>query len=61
MLCKSGRHEWINPSDAEKCCNGYERRTIIGDVRECDTIGSYLLPGGIPFGYKWVKKEDNEE
>jgi hypothetical protein len=25
MKCMSGKHEWIEASDAEKCCNGYQR------------------------------------
>lgn len=52
--CTSGRHEWLAIEDAAKCCNGYRRELVIGDVSGCSTIGSEPLPGGVRYGYRWV-------
>lgn len=54
--CRSGHHEWLRPEDAEKCCNGYRRALIIGDVSRCTTLGSTPLPGGVRYGYRWVRE-----
>jgi hypothetical protein len=49
--CKSGLHEWINETDAQKCCSGYRRVMIL-----------YPMPGEVDsfygwYGYKWVKED----
>ncbi|RMG38129.1 MAG: hypothetical protein D6732_05535 [Methanobacteriota archaeon] len=28
-LCKSKKHVWSSKEDAEKCCNGFKRITIV--------------------------------
>jgi hypothetical protein len=58
MKCKSGRHEWINPEDAAKCCNGYRRVLEIGNVRSCDRIVTGALPGDVAYGYRWEPVND---
>lgn len=61
VKCKSGLHEWIDEKDAQKCCNGFRRVLVIGSVgiapEGCDKIVSNLLPGGVIYGYKWVKED----
>ncbi len=52
-LCKSGLHTWLSKVDAEKCCNGFRRVLIIGSLTGVDRRGADLLPGGMPYGYKW--------
>lgn len=62
MYCITGKHYWINPEDAKKCCNGNVRKLVIGgDISKCDTIGIDPLPGGVRYGYKWVKKDEGKE
>ena len=57
VKCKSGNHEWLFKEDAEKCCNGYRRVCVMGgDLSECNNFGDSPLPGGIHYGYKWVKE-----
>jgi len=56
--CRSGQHTWIFKEDAEKCCNGFRRMLVIGNagmvMKDCNNVGSELLPGGVMYGYKWV-------
>jgi hypothetical protein len=54
VKCKSGRHEWLFEEDAQKCCNGYRRVLVIGNIKECNTVGREKLPGGFRYGYKWT-------
>lgn len=51
--CKSGLHAWLFREDAEKCCNGFRRILMIGSLTEVDRRGADLLPGGMPYGYRW--------
>jgi hypothetical protein len=30
LKCQSGKHEWTNPEDAAKCCNGWHRELRVG-------------------------------
>lgn len=30
MRCQTDRHEWTDPEDARKCCNGYHRELRVG-------------------------------
>ncbi len=57
--CKSGIHNWLFLEDAEKCCNGFRRVLLIGNVgiapKECDVVVTDMLPGGVIYGYKWEK------
>jgi hypothetical protein len=55
--CRSTRHSWLDPKDASKCCNGYRRELRIADVSGCDSLGHDLLPGGVVYGYRWVKED----
>lgn len=54
VKCKSGMHEWFYPEDAQKCCNGFKRILVIGNISECSNIGHDPLPGGKRYGYKWI-------
>jgi len=60
--CKSGIHNWFFPEDAEKCCNGFRRVLLIGNVgippKGCDVLITDTLPGGVKYGYKWEKIEN---
>lgn len=60
--CKSGNHNWLFPEDADKCCNGYRRILLIGNVgispKGCDVVITDMLSGGVKYGYKWKKIED---
>lgn len=56
MRCTSGRHEWTNPEDAEKCCEGFKRVLVIGDTIGCNNHGSSPLPGGTYYGYRWEQQ-----
>lgn len=63
--CKSGIHNWFFQEDADKCCNGFRRVLLIGGVgippKDCDVTVNSTLPGGVMYGYKWEKIEDNIE
>lgn len=48
MLCKSGRHFWLNPADADKCCNGYRRILVLGGG------DNQQEAGGVMCGRAWV-------
>ena len=48
MLCKSGKHFWTNPADAEKCCNGYKRVLVLGGGENQQEAG------GVMCGRAWV-------
>ena len=48
MFCKSGKHFWTNPADAEKCCNGYKRVLVLGGG------DNQQEAGGIMCGRAWV-------
>ena len=56
--CKSGQHAWLFKEDADKCCSGFRRVLVIGNVgiapKDCDRVGSEPLPGGVMYGYRWV-------
>ena len=57
--CRSGLHAWLFKEDADKCCNGFRRVLVIGNVgivpKGCDRVGSEPLPGGVMYGYRWVQ------
>jgi len=57
--CKSGNHTWLFKEDAEKCCNGFRRVLVIGNVdiapKDCDRVCHEPLPGGVMYGYRWVQ------
>lgn len=53
--CKSGKHEWSNPADAAKCCNGWHRVLVLGDLRACATVGHDPLPGPTLYGFTWAR------
>lgn len=48
MLCKSGKHEWLSPQDAEKCCNGYRRELEIKTIETPNGLAMLL-------SRQWVK------
>ena len=54
-ICKSGQHNWLFPEDAKKCCNGYRRVLVIGNISDCDRVSKEVLPENIRYGYKWEK------
>lgn len=43
MRCNSKRHEWTDPADAEKCCDGVHARAIVDvallDCHAGDVVG----------------------
>lgn len=58
MLCRSGRHEWIDPLDARRCCSDTWRRSlrIRGDEGDLDPIGRQRVPcGAYMLIYGWVR------
>ena len=48
MFCKSGKHFWTSPADAEKCCNGYKRVLVLGGG------DNQQVAGGVMCGRVWV-------
>ena len=47
--CRSGKHWWLNESDAGKCCNGFKRVLVFGggshrQVIEGAVIGRAWMP-----------------
>lgn len=64
MLCRTGRHDWLNQVSAQRCCDPIWRRELrIGrsdDGNDHDGIaevhGESLL-----FVWRRVKKENNHE
>jgi hypothetical protein len=50
MFCKSGKHFWTNPADAEKCCSGCKRGLVLGGG------DNQQEAGGIMCGRAWVAK-----
>lgn len=50
--CKSGRHYWLNPEDADKCCNGFSRVLIIG------AGANPQITDGVIVGRGWIKTDD---
>ena len=65
VRCKSGLHEWTDEKDAQKCCDGFRRVLMIGDAgiapEGCDKMVSDHLPGGVRYGYKWVRDDQITE
>lgn len=57
MFCKSGKHFWSRAEDASRCCNGYKRILVLGDIREAETVGHGALPGPTLYGFQWMKVE----
>lgn len=60
MKCQSGKHEWLDPISAERCCSGKWFRAIrsIGDHHDLDEkgrVGSAVLG----FVYGWVRFPEN--
>lgn len=59
MKCASGRHEWIDPASAAKCCNGFRRELVIvrirADLAGLDSV-QYDEESEAHFGFKWVKE-----
>jgi len=53
--CRSGKHVWLDATNARFCCNGYSRVLSIGDVAGCSVVASEALPGGQIYGYAWVR------
>ncbi len=57
--CKSGRHWWLNKSDADKCCNGWHRELVVAHP----ALGQQLPPDAqhtrieceANIGFVWVK------
>ena len=54
MFCKSGKHFWTNPADAEKCCNGYKRILVLGGG------DNQQESGGVMCGRAWVRDDKND-
>lgn len=59
MYCKSGKHYWLNPDDARKCCNGYHRELRVGNVDDCDRIVTLPIIG-VSYGYCWIPDKEEE-
>lgn len=55
MLCKSGKHDWMQPADASKCCNGYSRILVIGSGDNQQDAA------GVMCGRAWVEDAPNIE
>ena len=58
MKCKSGKHEWLDPESAKKCCNGYNHILRIGSTQNCDVIGSDPLPRLEDLDRKAIERRD---
>lgn len=56
MRCVSGKHEWIDPISAERCCSGRWYRALrhIDDVDDLDPNGRTRVAGE-PFVNGWVR------
>lgn len=47
VLCTSGTHGWIDPADAERCCNGWRQELAWRDD-----------PHGVGYHFVWVRDAD---
>jgi len=52
--CKSGQHEWLDPADAAKCCNGWRRVLLVGNLAEAERV---VFGDVAPYGFYWAKAE----
>lgn len=61
-MCKSGRHAWTQPEDADKCCNGWRRELRVAQQTLHETLPqdarSVSYVAGALVGRVWVKEED---
>lgn len=57
MKCQSGKHNWIEPISAERCCNAEWHRALRpwGSAQDLDEKGRAY--DGTGFVHGWVKKE----
>jgi hypothetical protein len=55
MLCKSGRHYWLDPADAEKCCNGWKRILLLPGDEEPDMDIRWVRG---EYGYAWMQEDE---
>jgi len=53
--CKSGRHAWLNKSDAEKCCNGWTRILVLNTPSAANQ--AYDAKAQTSYGRAWIKTE----
>ena len=60
MRCKSGKHEWTDQVDAERCCNPeWERqgRPLAFGIEDMDQDGRrFVVTGGLMWVYGWVRR-----
>lgn len=61
-FCKSRNHVWSNKADAEKCCNGYTRKVVVGkrdgaSLPEEARIFRIDEEQGLMFGRIWIKEK----
>jgi hypothetical protein len=51
--CRSGKHHWLDPISADRCCNGWRRELRIPRAELGDDLGgSQRIPEGT---LVWVK------
>lgn len=56
--CVTGRHAWLDPKSAERCCSGRFDRLLV----KPDEIPSHALPDGrvnhaaLPLTFVWVPR-----
>ncbi len=61
--CNSGRHAWLNPDDAEKCCHPEWQRVLLvpwpGET--LPLRGRHIVVAGTTCAFAWVRKPKGEE
>ncbi len=57
-ICKSGRHHWISPEDAARCCDAAWTRVLLVGPEAAASAESLQLAGGSIYGRRWVRTAD---
>lgn len=56
-LCRTGRHAWLSPEDAAKCCDPAWRRVLaVGDRGPLPPDATHRgTVAGTPYGFQWLR------
>ena len=62
FFCRTKRHVWKSPNDADKCCNGYKRIMVCGsDIPPGTPDVQINSRSGVKFCRIWVRDEMNAD
>ena len=60
--CRTGKHGWTDPVNAERCCSGEWERVLrpVNDAEDLDKEGR-VYQHSTPFVYGWIKPPNTKQ